>query len=197
MLPGSEPAEGVDVGGNAPAGGIVGCALAGASTAAPELIPAPIEGDDPTPRLAGAEEGVPVCPTRGALAPEGEAVVEDGELAGRAAAGVPPFRSDVEGAPVVGAAAVRVAGEGDVPTEPAPLEPPVPTAGAAATRGVPKPEADALAAALLPPKLGGADGAAAAAPDPAAGIVGRVEPAAGSKSDPPPNDDEGGGPFEG
>jgi hypothetical protein len=98
---------------------------------------------------------------------------------------------------------VRVAGEPAAPVEPVPDEPPDPTAGAAATRGVPKLlgaeglAAGALTAAPLAPKLGGPEDVLAAAPGPAGGIVGSVEPPAGSKSDPLPNEDDGGGPFEG
>ena len=109
------------------------------------------------------------------------------------------------------AAAVRADGEPAVPADPAPpvvlaelapFEPPVPPAGAAATRGVPKllgaeaPADGAVAAEPLLPKLGGLEGVAAE-PEPAGGIVGRVEPPAGSKSEPPPKEEDGGGLFEG
>lgn len=206
VLPGSAPAEGEDVGGNVPTGGIVGW-LVGAA------LP---KGDDPTPTLEGPEGVAPVCPMRGAAcddeapapneggaAPAGDALAPEGDAAGRAAAGVPPLKSEEGGELAVDPAPVRAAAAEDEPVEPA-----VPAGGAAATRGEPNPgveevEADGLAAGgfeaarELAPKLGGPEGVAPEEPEPAGGIVGRVDPEAGSKSDPPPNEDDGGGLFDG
>lgn len=228
VLPGSDPAEGSELGGKVPTGGIVGPLPVVPFVVDPFVVgPTPRPGvpnEEPVPEEVPAPEpvsgaatasapeepdgGEPDCPTRGALAPveaalAPEAAAPEGELAGRAAAGVPPLKSDEGAAPVEGAAAARAEGEPVVPAELVPFEPLDPTAGAAATRGVPKllgaeaPAPGALAVEPLLPKLGGLEGEDAAEPEPTGGIVGRVEPPAGSKSDPPPKEDDGGGLFEG